>query len=113
MPVDTVWSDSLAILLSDSMESSIDGPHAVISPLAAHLTKLGHEVMRIDESTRGTSSIKPHQEVFVSIGADPKVLAQVETFLSEAGIRFTKHETINDPDHIDISYDLDNVSVWK
>lgn len=46
-------------------------------------------------------------------GREQMLIQQIETFLSSKGIRFTKHEMANDNDHIDASYDLNNISVRK
>lgn len=113
MAADTLWSDTLDILLSNSMESSIEGPQALIPALAANLAKLGRKITRVEESHRGTKNINPHEKLFLEGGANPEVVAQVEAFLSLRGVRFTKHEVVTGPDHIDLSYDLNNVSVWR
>ena len=113
MPNDTFWADTMDILLSDSTNSFIEGPQMVIEHLATHLSSHGNPILRIEESNSGTKRIHPHRKVFLKRGADSALVAQVEEFLTTRKVHFTRHEMVNDSDHIDLSYDLNNVSVWK
>lgn len=113
MAGDTFWSDTMNMLLSDSMGSSVEGPEAIIPVLAQHLVSLGHTVQRIEVNNKGTPRIHAHKEIFLACGANSEVVTQVEAFLSSRGVRFNKHVVVDDADHIDLGYDLLNVSVWR
>jgi hypothetical protein len=109
---DTFWSDSIDVCMSDRMDSSIEGPHQVVTRLAEQLRALGHNVS-LRESHPGTKNINHRLEAIIEAGADHAVVGQIEEYLSANGIRFTKHSIVNDSDHVDLHYDLTNVPVWK
>ena len=109
----TFWSDTLRVCLSDVMESSVEGPYHVVEEIAQHLRLLGLTITRIDESHKGTKNINPRREAFINVGARTETLKNIEVFLEKNDVHFTKHESVAEQDHLDYSYDLDNISVWK
>ena len=110
---DNFWSDSMQILLSDSMDSSIEAPESLTNVLVPYLTKANHTILQVSQSDKGTNNVHPHNEIFLDCGADQSIVDLVETFLRTKGVTFTKHPSVNESDHIDLGYDLNNVSVWK
>ena len=113
MNQNTFWSDTLMVCLSDVTESSVEGPHHVVKAIAQHLQSLGLTVTRIEESHKGTNNINPRREAFIKAGASTETLKKIEVFLENNGVHLTKHETVADQDHLDFSYDLNNISVWR
>ena len=113
MNEDTFWSDTMMACLSDAVESSVEGPYHVVGEIAKHLRSIGLVVARIEESHKGTKNINPRREVFIEVGASQETLDSIEQFLTANGVNFTKHVTVSDSDHLDFSYDLTNISVWR
>ena len=111
----TFWSDSMTVCLSDAgaLESSIAGPHQIISEFVPRLKALAYKVVRVEQSIKGSTNFNAQHEAFLDCGADQHVIENLEQFLTEKEITFTKHMIVNDADHIDLSYDLNNISVWK
>lgn len=110
---DTFWSDTMAIYLSNEIESSIDVPEAIAKAVVAHLTSNGQKVSRIEVSEPGTKNIHSHREIFIESDVNFEIVNLLEEFLNSHGIRFTKFGDTGDKDLIDLRYDLNNVSVWK
>ena len=108
------WSDSMSLLLTDKISngSHIELPHGIAFGLSAVLTSNGYKITN-SNITSTSANFKSRCEIFIDVGADKNLQSLIENSLTSKGINLTKHILVDNIDHIDTNYDLDNVSVWK
>lgn len=107
------WSDTMEIVLSSNMPSYLELPIGIAFRLAAEIQKHGYKISNFDQIKINSNVFRDRAEIFLESGADLTLLKLIETTMTLNGIAFHRHGSAIDPDHIDVKYDLDNVSVLK
>ena len=113
MNENTFWSDTMTIVLSDNMQSYIELPLGIAFQLGSKIQQNGYEVSNFEKIPVNSPNIRDRAELFINTGADVTLVDLIEDAMQSKGLNFERHGSKHDHEHLDLQYDLLNVSVWQ